>query len=133
MNPRYLSDMLNAWADEVNEKGYFGHIYTDGISEQQLSSHGWVLQALSELHRAQKTGIHWAQGWDAKALAMPSLRTYSYQQPAYEAYSIEPEERESERVFGSHLKQIGPWILSTDVGCFTIGMTGLIDACKRLI
>ena len=127
-----MKQMLSMWDEEVNELGYFGKIYTDGISEQQLSSHGWVLQALAELHRAQIKGFHWAQGYDPQALAMPVIeKLFMPTLDAYKDYSIDPLERTVAGEYsGSHLKQIGPWILSTDVGCFTIGMTGLIDACE---
>jgi len=130
--PRYLDGMLARWAEEVNEKGYFGKIYTDGISEQQLSSHGWMLQALAELHRASEAGWRWAAPHDARALAMPIIeQLFLPTAGAYEDYPIDPAERETGGAYsGSHLKQVGRWILSTDVGCFAIGMTGLIDACE---
>lgn len=130
--PRYLADMLARWPDEVNERGYFGRIQPDGISEQQLSSHGWVLQALAELHRAAEAGCDWAVPHDAQALARPIIdHLFLPTAEAYADYSIDPAERETAGEYsGSHLKQIGPWILSTDVGCFTIGMTGLVDAAE---
>ena len=128
--PRHLAEMLALWPTEVNTYGYFGKIYTDGISEQQLASHGWVLQALAELHRAAEAGEAWAARHDARALALPIIdNLFRPTAQAYADYPIDPAERESAGEYsGSHLKQIGPWILSTDVGCFTIGMAGLIDA-----
>lgn len=130
--PRYLTEMLAMWESEVNRLQYFGNIYTDGISEQQLSSHGWVLQALAELQRAQEAEHSWATGHDPKAMALPIIKNlFLPTRDAYAEYSIDPSEREAAGEYsGSHLKQIGPWILSTDVGCFTIGMAGLIDACE---
>jgi len=130
--PRYLDEMLAQWPAEINARGYFGKIYTDGISEQQLSSHGWVLQALAELHRAAGAGCQWARHHDARALAQPIIdHLFLPTSGAYADYPIDPAEREAAGEYsGSHAKQIGPWILSTDVGCFAIGMTGLIDACE---
>lgn len=130
--PRYLADMLALWPQEVNEPGYFGKIYTDGISEQQLASHGWVLQALAELHRASESGYTWATLHDARALSLPIIENlFLPTAHAYANYPIDPAQRETAGSYsGSHQKQIGDWILSTDVGCFTIGMTGLIDAAE---
>lgn len=130
--PRHLAEMLALWPSEVNARGYFGRIYTDGISEQQLSSHGWVLQALAELHRAARAGCDWATPHDARALAQPIIdNLFLPTAPAYAAYPIDPAQRESSGSYsGSHQQQIGAWILSTDVGCFTIGMTGLLDAAE---
>lgn len=120
---RYLEAMLERWPEEVNEAGYFGHLYTDGISEQQLSSHGWVLQALAELERLRPGG-------PARELAEPILANlFLPTEGAYVNYPSSPSDREQSGEYsGSHLEQVGAWILSTDVGCFAIGMTGLIDA-----
>ncbi|MGC9451870.1 MAG: hypothetical protein ACP5I4_10520 [Oceanipulchritudo sp.] len=130
--PRHLAEMLALWPAEVNARGYFGKIYADGISEQQLSSHGWVLQALAELQRAAEAGHEWATPHDARALALPIIENlFLPTADAYTVYPIDPAGRETAGSYsGSHQKQIGPWILSTDVGCFTIGMTGLIDAAE---
>ncbi|MBK1879730.1 beta-L-arabinofuranosidase domain-containing protein [Pelagicoccus mobilis] len=123
--PRYLEETLRLWPSELNERGYYGRIYDDGISEQQLSSHGWVLQALAELHR-------WDPESPAREFALPIINNlFLPTKGAYKKYPIEPSSRESGGSYsGSHLKQVGEWILSTDVGCFTIGMTGLIDATE---
>lgn len=130
--PRYLADMLALWPTEVNSSGYFGKLYTDGVSEQQISSHGWVLQALAELHHAAQAGLSWASAHDARALALPIIENlFLPTANLYAAYTIDPAIRQASGDYsGTHYKQIGPWILSTDVGCFTIGMTGLIDAAE---
>src|ERR1700712_2847959 len=65
--PRYLEEILAQWPSEVNRLGYFGTVHpADTISEQQLSGHGWVLRALSELER-------WRPGGIARQLAMPVI------------------------------------------------------------
>ncbi|MDX2111635.1 MAG: glycoside hydrolase family 127 protein [Verrucomicrobiota bacterium] len=121
--PRYLDQVLKLWPKEVNERGYFGKIYQDGISEQQLSSHGWVLRALAELER-------WRPNQGARALALPIIENLFLPTAGmYGAYPIDPAARVTAGQYsGTHSKQIGDWILSTDVGCFVIGMDGLIDA-----
>ncbi|MGF1451956.1 MAG: hypothetical protein ACFB21_07785 [Opitutales bacterium] len=123
--PRYLAGTLARWPHEVNEAGYFGRQYSDGISEQQLSGHGWVLQALAELERWLPEGPAWQRAQPIiDNLFLPTA-------DAYAQYSIDPSQREAAGEYsGSHLKQLGPWILSTDVGCFAVGMAGLIDACE---
>ena len=122
-DPHYLDRMLAMWPDEVNAKGYFGKIYADGISEQQLSSHGWVLRALSELEA-------WKPGGSARELAQPIIeKLFLPTMGAYAQYPIQPSEREDAGSYsGSQTKQVGPWILSSDVGCYAIGMSGVIDA-----
>jgi len=122
--PRYLDRMLAMWPAEINSKGYFGKIYDDAISEQQLSSHGWVLRALSELEA-------WRPGGPARDLARPIIENlFLPTLGSYARYPIQPSERENAGSYsGSHLKQVGPWILSSDVGCYAIGMSGAIDAC----
>ncbi|TVR52323.1 MAG: hypothetical protein EA425_05050 [Puniceicoccaceae bacterium] len=122
---RYLDCVIDSWPAELNERGYFGNIYTDGISEQQLSGHGWALQALAELERLRPGG-------PARRMADPLIeRLFLPTAGCYQNYSIDPSERQAAGEYsGSHLKQIGAWILSTDVGCFGIGMAGLIDASE---
>ena len=121
--PMHLDNLLAQWPSETNAEGYFGRIYSPDISEQQLSSHGWVLRALAELER-------WRPNGPARDLAMPVMdRLFLPLQGAMASYPIDPASRVAAGEWsGSHLRQVGHWILSTDVACFAIGLDGLIDA-----
>ena len=120
---RYLSKVLEMWDNEVNAKGYFGKIYTDGISEQQLASHGWVLRALSEF-QAERPDSR------ARELAAPIVENLFLPTTCtYREYPIDPPTRKSAGSYsGSKQGQIGAWIISSDIGCYAIGMAGAIDA-----
>jgi uncharacterized protein len=124
--PRFLEEMLERWPDEVNERGYFGHDYGELISEQQLSGHGWMLRALAELD-CDRPDL------GSRALAEPIVeRLFLPTRDSYAGYPIDPKGREEAGEYaGTHLTQVGRWILSTDVGCFAIGMAGLVDAVGR--
>ncbi len=123
--PRYLDRVLEMWPGELNERGYFGKIYTDGISEQQLSAHGWVLRALAELHRWQGHSL-------AEQFVTPIVENLIL--PAagqYLNYPVDPAERTAAGKYcGSHDVQLGRWILSTDVVTVFNCLDGLIDACE---
>ena len=122
-SPRYLEPMLDRWNDEVNAAGYFGRDYGDDISEQQLSGHGWMLRALAELERYHPNAR-------AEERANPIIeKLFLPTHGQYASYPIDPAGREAAGEYsGSHLKRVGRWVLSTDVGCFAIGLSGLVDA-----
>ena len=122
--PQYLDAILARWPGEVNARGYFGDIQPDGlISEQQLSGHGWVLRALAELER-------WRPGGPARALATPVIENLILPTAGqHRLYPLDPAVRRPEGGFsGTHLGRVGPWLLSTDVGCDFICLDGVVDA-----
>lgn len=122
--PRYLDEILARWPAEVNARGYFGDIWpADTISEQQLSGHGWVLRALSELER-------WRPGGPARALAAPIIENLILPTAGqHRRYPLDPAVRKTAGEFsGTHLGRVGRWLLSTDVGCDFICLDGVVDA-----
>lgn len=122
--PKYLDAILQRWPREVNEHGYFGTIHPSGvISEQQLSGHGWVLRALSELER-------WKPRGPARALAEPILENLILPTAGYHReYPLDPQLRAAKGSYsGTQLGRSGAWILSTDVGCDFICLDGIVDA-----
>lgn len=121
--PRYLDEILVRWPGEVNARGYFGDIWPDDtISEQQLSGHGWVLRALSELER-------WRPGGPARALAAPIIENLILPTAGdHRLYPLDPSVRKAAGEFsGTHLGRVGRWLLSTDVGCDFICLDGVVD------
>ena len=121
---RQLVDDLEGY---MNEKKYLGKIYWPDINEQQLSGHGWLLDGLTEYYK--HTG-------DEKALQIIRGIVENLVLPTrghHEEYPIDPDLREDAGDFmGSHLSKMGNLILSTDVGCDFIFMTGVIKAYEIL-
>jgi len=124
---KYLSQILNEYPLNMNEKGYFGKIYGDSLNEQQLASHGWVLRALCENYQYTKSD---------KVLTMIKTIVNNLVLPTkgyHKIYPIDPTQRvEAGGIAGSHSKTIGKWILSTDIGCDFIFMDGVIHAYEVL-
>jgi uncharacterized protein len=125
--PQTLNDLLALWPEYLNEKGYFGPVHEARFSEQQLSSHGWVLRGLCELHC-------WRQDdWSLEqirnivdSLALPCLGEYKNYPVTGDLDPIGGD------VSGHSIDSAGKWILSTDTGCAFIFMDGVIQAYSIL-
>jgi hypothetical protein len=123
--PKYLDAILKLFPGKVNEKGYFGTVYPDGVlDEQQLSSHGWVLRGLCEYYLWKKDPA--VLGYINRIIDNLVLPTKGYHQN----YPVDP----AGRKHGGHEsgnrinEKVGNWILSTDVGCDFIFMDGVVQA-----
>lgn len=122
--PKYLDEIIERWPREVNPRGYFGTIHPAGVlSEQQLSGHGWVLRALSEMER-------WRPGGKARALIRPIIENLILPTAGFHRdYPLDPHLRGTEGSYsGTQLGRSGSWILSTDIGCDFICLDGVVDA-----
>ena len=123
--PKYLEEIVRLYPEKMNNKGYFGDLYLDSnlISEQQLSSHGWVLRGLCEYYLWKK---------DPRALNMIDtiLKNLAYPTIGYhKSYPIDPSQRtHTGGHSGSDAGVIGNWALSTDIGCDHIFLDGLTQA-----
>ena len=121
--PQYLDEIMRIYPTKLNKSGYFGKNYSDTISEQQLSSHGWVLRALSEYYLWKK---------DPKTLEMIQQIIQNLALPTkgqHALYPIDPSKRTHTGSYsGTHQKAVGKWILSTDIGCDYIFLDGLVQA-----
>lgn len=126
---RYLAETLRRFPDYFNARGYFGAVRPAGAAhEQTLSSHGWVLRGLCEhwlSRREQRT-------WDMLVgivdnLALPTAGLHR-------AYPIDPALRPKEvgHVMGEDAMTLGPWVLSSDIGCDFIFMDGVVHAATLL-
>jgi uncharacterized protein len=124
---RYLREILDEFPEHMNEKGYFGKIYEDKMNEQQLSGHGWALRGLCE---------HYQYSKDQKTKALLEQMVKNLVLPTkgmHKNYPIDPGIREEAGSFmGTHLKEHGKWILSTDIGCDFIFMDGVVHAYEVL-
>ena len=126
--PKYLDAILKRFPSELNERGYFGPIWTDAVNEQQVSSMGWVLRALCAHYR-----------WRPNQETLAKIRRIADNLFAplgddFANYPINPEQRSKNKggASGNTEDKIGRWELSTDIGCFMIGIDGLVDARMTL-
>ena len=119
---RTLDELLALWDNYTNELGYFGPVHGN-LNEQQLSSHGWTLRGLCELHKWR--GCDWSLERIKKivnALALPC-------KGKYKTYPID--ERDGMALgmhSGESAKERDGWTLSTDFGCAFIFMDGVIQS-----
>jgi len=126
--PQYLDQIVKELPSHLNAKGYLGPDYGTKINEQQLSGHGWLLRGLCEYSRC--TGDQ---------AVVPIIRSIvdSLFLPGTEKYPLYPIDS-LERTnagggaSGSIVSDDSDWMLSTDIGCIFIGMSGLIDAYEFL-
>lgn len=122
--PQYLDEILRRIPAKLNERGYFGSVWTDAVNEQQLSGMGWVLRALCAHYR-------WRPA-PATAAAIRRIADNLFVPAAddFAAYPIDPAQRSRNKggASGNTEDKIGRWELSTDIGCYMIGIDGLVDA-----
>jgi len=120
--PLYLHEIMKILPTKLNAQGFFGTNYGDSVCEQQLSSHGWVLRALSEYYLWKK---------DPAVLKMIDAIVQNLALPTkgqHKVYPINPAERiHTGSYSGTNQASIGKWILSSDIGCDYIFLDGLIQ------
>jgi len=127
--PRYLDQILAGLPGCLNEKGYLGPVYPEGVmNEQQLSGHGWLLRGLAE---------HYLATGDRTSLDMLARMVDGLLSPArgrYEAYPIEPEKRAYTGGYAGSLIEgaVDGWHLSTDIGCAFIMIDAAVQAMELL-
>lgn len=120
--PKYLSEIMQILPSKLNAQGFFGTNHRDSVAEQQLSSHGWVLRALSEYYLWKK---------DANTLKIIDTIIQNLALPTigqHKIYPINPLERKHSGSYsGTNSSNIGNWIVSTDIGCDYIFLDGLVQ------
>ena len=122
--PKHLDEILRRLPSKLNGRGYFGPVWTDAVNEQQLSGMGWVLRGLCAHYRWRR---------DPKDLDLIRAVADNLFLPAAEdfaAYPIDPAARvrDAGGASGHTASRVGRWELSSDVGCYMIGIDGLVDA-----
>jgi uncharacterized protein len=121
--PKYLDSLMDLYPKMVNAKGYFGEMLEGKASEQQLSSHGWVLRALCELYIWKKEDK--ILGYINKIVDNLALPTKGL----HNEYPLDPEKRKGVGgVAGTTIGEEGKWFLSSDIGCDFIFLDGVIQA-----
>ncbi len=123
----HLKTIIDDLPNHFNELGYIGKIYTDVLSEQQLSGHGWLLRGLCEYYiMTQDPIIYEYLETMAKNLILPTAGHHRN-------YPIEPSLRKDAGGFmGTQEKMLDGWLLSSDVGCDFIFMDGVIQTYNIL-
>ena len=124
--PKFLAEILRRFPEKMNAKGYFGPVYLPAVaSEQQLSSHGWVLRGLAEYYL-----------WKKEERILRQLNTLLDNlvlptRGLYRAYPIDPAHRQHAGSYaGNSLGRIGRWDVSSDIGCAFVFLDGVVQACQ---
>lgn len=123
--PVYLDSIISLIPAHLNERGYMGIVYGDGVlNEQQISGNGWMLRGLCEYYLWKK---------DPQVLEIIKSTVHNLflrGKGHYAQYPIDPAERRANvgAESGSIQNTVNGWMLSSDVGCVFIGMEGLIHA-----
>ena len=123
--PKYLQRLIDTLPSRLNAKGYLGTVH-EGVDEQQLSGHGWLLRGLCEYYEWTK---------DPKVLEYAKTianNLFLPIQPYVKDYPVSPESRVAGAgdMSGTAQNTVNGWRLSSDVGCVFIGMDGLIHYYK---
>lgn len=133
--PAFLDDILDRIPGRLNEQGYLGPVYPDGVThEQAMSGHSWMLRALVEYHR-------WRKPFDPKraATALDLLKgiienLYLPQTENYRSYPIDEKTRyDDPRWLLSHKQSKTKSHAGTsDCGCAFIAIDGATAALELL-
>ncbi len=121
---RHLDEILAAFSAHCNDRGYFGAVMPAGVChEQQLSSHGWVLRGLCEVHLHRQTpDVSGLIETMLTNLVLPTAGRHG-------AYPIDPARREHGGSFsGTSQQEVDGWVLSSDIGCDYIFLDGVAQA-----
>ena len=133
--PAFLDAILEAIPGRLNEKGYFGPVYDDGVThEQAMAGHSWMLRALVEYH-------NWKKESDPvqakKALTVLKSIVNGLYIPQAENYAdypiVEPARYEDPRWILSHKQSKTKTHAGTsDCGCAFIALDGATAAYELL-
>ena len=133
--PAFLDAILDAIPDRLNEKGYIGPVYDDGVThEQAMAGHSWMIRALVEYYNWKKDS-----NADMAEKALFCLKSivkglYIPQTENYANYPIvEPERYEDPRWILSHKQSKTKTHAGTsDCGCAFIAIDGATAAYELL-
>lgn len=119
-----IDELMAEFPKYYNKDGYFGKIYLpEHVDEQQLSSHGWVLRALSEywLWKGKPETKQQIQRM-VETLILPT-------KGLHEAYRLDAGDRkDTGGASGTIVATAGKWRLSSDTGCDFIFFDGVVQA-----
>jgi uncharacterized protein len=133
--PAFLDEVLERLPERLNEKGYIGPVYNDGVThEQAMAGHSWMVRALVEYYRWKEDD---EPGQAAKAMSI--LRgivdgLYVPQADNYRDYPThEPERYDDPRWILSHKQtKTDSHAGTSDCGCAFIALDGATAAYELL-
>ena len=126
--PAFLEQIIDAFEEHLNEKGYLGEILPEGeFSEQQFAGHNWLLSGLIEYYLiTENKYVH-------KIIDNIIANLYLKAKTHYYEYPIYRDEKDDKGGFsGETNSKKGCWQLSTDIGCAFICMDALSKACLEM-
>jgi hypothetical protein len=133
--PAFLDEILERLPQRINEKGYIGPVYPDGVThEQAMAGHSWMIRALVEY-------VNWKKDSDPKQAekALKILKSivhglYIPQTGNYRNYPIDPVQRyDDPRWILSHKQSKTKTHAGTsDCGCAFIALDGATAAYELL-
>lgn len=133
--PAFLDSILNELPGRLNEKGYIGPVYDDGVThEQAMAGHSWMIRALVEYFNWKKESDP-AQADKAMTILKSIVNgLYIPQTENYSDYPVvEPERYEDPRWILSHKQSKTKSHAGTsDCGCAFIPLDGATAAYELL-
>lgn len=133
--PAFLDAILEKIPERLNEKGYMGPVYEDGVThEQAMAGHSWMIRALVEYFNWKKSSEP-AQAEKALTILKSIVHgLYIPQTENYKNYPIqEPERYEDPRWILSHKQSKTKTHAGTsDCGCAFIAIDGATAAYELL-
>ncbi|MBQ8684137.1 MAG: glycoside hydrolase family 127 protein [Clostridia bacterium] len=145
--PNYEAVLDTLWVHR-NEKGYMGPVLTDGFNEQQLSGNSWLLRGVCEAYacfrepRAKQMVLDIVEHLLLPATGFYGLYPADKAQRAGDnvvqeglagktdtfAFSDDTDGEDAMQLITRLTGKVGPWYISTDVGCAFIMMDGVTAA-----
>ena len=139
--PAFLDEILEQIPDRLNEKGYIGPAYDDGIAhEQAMSGHNWMIRALVEYYN-WKTNIKFEHADKALSILKSIINSlYIPQTENYKNYPIDEATRyDDPNWILSHNEDLNWAALqkktnsgTSDCGCAFIAIDGATAAYELL-
>lgn len=129
--PAFLDEILDATLNRLNEKGYIGPVYDDGVThEQAMAGHSWMLRALTEYVNWKKESDP-AQADKAMSLLNSIVEgLYIPQTENYTRYPIDLETRDDDPnwILSHKQSKTKSHAGSSDCGCAFIAIDGATAA-----
>lgn len=133
--PAFLDEILDGIPERLNEKGYLGPIYIDGVThEQAMAGHSWMIRALTEYFYWKKDSEPGQADKAMKILKGIIKGLYIPQTDNYKDYPIEePGRYDDPRWILSHKQSKTKSHSGTsDAGCAFIAIDGATAAYELL-
>ena len=129
--PAFLDEILESTLNRLNEKGYIGPVYDDGIThEQAMAGHSWMLRALVEYTNWKKE-FEPAQAEKAMTILNSIVNgLYIPQAENYKSYPVDLDTRDEDPnwILSHKQSKTKSHAGSSDCGCAFIAIDGATAA-----